>query len=694
MKLARRLSAAWNIIRKGGWKAFDRLAIDSSSGESLDSPYKQSVWVMRAIKLVSGPISAVPLKFSLNEEDYEDPSLTEFWRLPSRGLSLYDFIEASVGWLKLKGETFWVMDDTWLQVGIPQSRLMVIRPDAMTEVVAGDELVGWRYNTTAGVRQLLPNQVVQAKYWNPYNVWRGMAEYDPAEIATQADYLAGKFNLNIMRHNGDTGPYVVSKSGQLDDAQREQITNSLRMKRDMSLRGQFRPVFLSGDLSVEDSKVQAPDANFVANRLASRHEIFIAFGVPPSMADKMESYSVGSASDWYMLIHNTCIPTAEKLAQQITVVARRLTGLPVEAYFDWDEHPVMQAVRTERLKNADALWSKGMPMSKINDYLQLGLPEYKTWNTGYLPFSVAETGSEDAQAPDKSPAFDETQNEEQIEEMKKALDPVQRLRSTLSTQSTQSTTTRARDPHQLAHWRELMAKRRETIKAYQTRFTRELMKARAQVLAKIERAEKTVATRAAAADLMFDLDEFDRGFQAGMRQVGAKALDTAGKQLFAELGKDDPFTMPPAKALEFLRDRENKLSDVGQEIYADIKSEIEVGLDAGETMKQLADRVRSAFNDVSDERAERIAMTETGSAYGYGRQVSMEESGVESKQWLTSGNDNVRDTHQEANGQVVPVNQPFKVGGEDLMHPGDPDGSPENVINCHCVAIATTEKPE
>jgi uncharacterized protein with gpF-like domain len=71
----------------------------------------------------------------------------------------------------------------------------------------------------------------------------------------------------------------------------------------------------------------------------------------------------------------------------------------------------------------------------------------------------------------------------------------------------------------------------------------------------------------------------------------------------------------------------------------------------------------------------------------------MEQSGVEYKQWLTSGAGNVRAAHAAANGQTVPVTEHFEVGGEALESPGDPNGSPGNVINCHCVAIAVA-KPE
>jgi SPP1 gp7 family putative phage head morphogenesis protein len=166
------------------------------------------------------------------------------------------------------------------------------------------------------------------------------------------------------------------------------------------------------------------------------------------------------------------------------------------------------------------------------------------------------------------------------------------------------------------------------------------------------------------------------------------ALNAAGQELFRELGKNDPFQFAPAKVIAFLRDREVKLANLPQEVSDQIRQTLEDGLQAGDTMDQLADRVRAECNDISAQRAATIAQTETAAAYGAGRQEAMQEAGITLKQWLTSGNANVRPAHQAANGQIVPVDDPFIVDGEELMNPGDSSGSPGNVINCHCVAIA------
>jgi SPP1 gp7 family putative phage head morphogenesis protein len=136
----------------------------------------------------------------------------------------------------------------------------------------------------------------------------------------------------------------------------------------------------------------------------------------------------------------------------------------------------------------------------------------------------------------------------------------------------------------------------------------------------------------------------------------------------------------------FVARREEQLSRVPDEIFDTIRSALQEGLDRGETMRQLAARARGAFNEFSKGRAMRIAMSETAAAYGAGRNLAMRAAGVRRQEWLASGNAHARPAHQDANGQVVGVDEPFIVGGEALRFPGDPDGSPENVNNCHCVA--------
>jgi HK97 family phage portal protein len=52
--------------------------------------------------------------------------------------------------------------------------------------------------------------------------------------------------------------------------------------------------------------------------------------------------------------------------------------------------------------------------------------------------------------------------------------------------------------------------------------------------------------------------------------------------------------------------------------------------------------------------------------------------------WRTRRDNRVRETHRLAEGQRQPPGVPFLVGGEPLMYPGDPAGSPDLVFGCRC----------
>lgn len=59
------------------------------------------------------------------------------------------------------------------------------------------------------------------------------------------------------------------------------------------------------------------------------------------------------------------------------------------------------------------------------------------------------------------------------------------------------------------------------------------------------------------------------------------------------------------------------------------------------------------------------------------------------KEWVSIGDHRVRGAHLAADGQVVSITEPFIVGGEQLMSPGDPDlgASVGNLVNCRCASI-------
>lgn len=715
----------------------------------LSQPYAQSAWVRAAVNHVAGEIAGQELKFYLGETEFEDAAFSAFWAAPAYGprtltgtqprLPLGDVLRDLAAWAKLEGEFFLLLDDSWglpgIRPSVAVSPFVIARPDRMQIILSAGEIIGWRYSQPNG-RQLtlLPEQVVHWKGFNPYDDWRGIGDLRAALVAAEGAFLTGTYIRELMRNNGDQGFIVIGKSGVIDDGQREQIVADLRAKRNALRRGIAKDIFLTGDISVDRPAERAASTDLNVGKSLSHQEIFVAFGVPPSMAEVKASYSTGKDSDYYQLVTRTCQPLGASIAQVLGQLAARMTGKALSAELEWDDHPVMVEVRNSRIDALQKLWGMGMPVQAANDFLDLGMKPFAGWDVGYLPFSVTPTSSGEP-VPSADPAADPALAEPvadvpEIENLRLLMLAKQRAARPAPVarrvdksddfsafvcgcsgsgehQQADLIAQRAdRPPAEIAEWRTHMAKRRETVKSFQSAIGRVLRDARIETLRRLD-AKKSVLDssalssqlstlaqhKSAALDFVFDLAKFAEAFTGVMRSQHRVALNTAGKQLFAEVGRDDPFAFPPAEVLNFLAGRQNKFSGVPGSIHEEIKAAIEEGLVKGESTDQIAARVRAAFNGIDSDRAKRIALTETAAAYGAGRDEAMKQAGVTHKAWLTSGNANVRAAHLEAGLTYpkdggIPFDEPFVVDGEELMFPGDDAGSPGNVINCHCISIA------
>lgn len=86
----------------------------------------------------------------------------------------------------------------------------------------------------------------------------------------------------------------------------------------------------------------------------------------------------------------------------------------------------------------------------------------------------------------------------------------------------------------------------------------------------------------------------------------------------------------------------------------------------------------------SDERALPDAANYANMTVGYEEWQEAIESGKTKKMWVSQRDGRVRHTHRVADGQIVPITGYFKVGKSLLAYPTDPDGEPEEIINCRC----------
>ena len=97
--------------------------------------------------------------------------------------------------------------------------------------------------------------------------------------------------------------------------------------------------------------------------------------------------------------------------------------------------------------------------------------------------------------------------------------------------------------------------------------------------------------------------------------------------------------------------------------------------------------LRNQFNRYSQFQSERLVRTEATAAANFATTQAAQTifpPEQMQKEWIASFDDRTRDTHSEADGQIVMANNTFLVGGQQMMFPGDPAGGAAEVINCRC----------
>lgn len=145
--------------------------------------------------------------------------------------------------------------------------------------------------------------------------------------------------------------------------------------------------------------------------------------------------------------------------------------------------------------------------------------------------------------------------------------------------------------------------------------------------------------------------------------------------------------MEGAREVQPFKPIEINLPRINQWNMTKLQNALLQGILQGDSIDKIADRFEQVadMNRSQSIRSARTAVTGAQSAGKQDRFKDLEEKGCQfTKIWVATADERTRDEHREADGQEVDADEPFEVGGEELMYPGDPAGSPWNIYNCRC----------
>ena len=176
--------------------------------------------------------------------------------------------------------------------------------------------------------------------------------------------------------------------------------------------------------------------------------------------------------------------------------------------------------------------------------------------------------------------------------------------------------------------------------------------------------------------------------------VFRELVEIWGNQALLNIGLEPTFNMLNPLVTEHLREKSTRKIQglVNETTRERLRAQLIEGVQAGESIPNLARRISSTFQEAKGPRATTIARTEVLTSSNFAAFEAFDQSGVvDVKEWLATQDDRVRDTHALLDGQQQAIHNPFvNVNGDTAMHPGAFGVAAED-INCRCTVLPVIE---
>ena len=155
-----------------------------------------------------------------------------------------------------------------------------------------------------------------------------------------------------------------------------------------------------------------------------------------------------------------------------------------------------------------------------------------------------------------------------------------------------------------------------------------------------------------------------------------------GSAAFAELGVEGAFDVTNPNVIKWIKAHTGEsIKSILDTTFEALKRTLSKGVELGESMPKLAERITAEYKQCKDWKALRIARTETMAASNQGALQAYTQSGVvEEKEWLIAGD--ACEICIPVNREVVGLHDNFSVGVDSPpLHP-----------NCRCTILPVIKK--
>ncbi len=662
--------------------------LELGSPSAIDEPYRQHASIAIAMSIFVGDAASIEwelFKAGNKDDPIESDPLLDLLANPSPMFSGYQLWVGTYLARKLFGASAWYYPDVQLgnRGGLKatqgaRGQILLIDPRAL--IRSPHSKGQWKVRVRGIAEPLDDRFLTIFMRPNPYKPGTWCSEIESVLVEVEADYAAAQYNRAFFRDQFGmpSGLLVPHENDTTGPTERQEFMkrfneDAQRQRRNV---GAVPPGW-----KWQDVGVSMKDMEFRGLREYARELILSAIGpVPPFMVGVLDKANFANAREQREMYWTG--PQPRFLAE----IQSKLNSdfLPKVGRAGFELHPCWEKVKAllenlaEKVDVAAKMFAMGFTKRQINERLELGMDvdKMEDADVGYLAFNVVPV-SQVLNPPEPPP-------------IETVPPPPADAAKALPPHVTKDEVRRA------AQWRTIVANARDIEMRFDKMIRKHMQSIEREILESVNgiRGWKAVQTKAGADDLLPDWNKLKAQLRVDAAPLQKAAILRGADSILAMLEGDAAFSMATPTVIGKLLELQFKITRIDTTIQIDVRSELVEGISKGESVAQLAARVRTVM-DASKGRSMTIARTETGFAYNTGRNEAMKQAGIQKREWLTARDIRVRDSHagdaptgESVDGQIRDLGDPFVMAsGAKLMYPQDPSGAAGEVINCRCVEV-------
>lgn len=633
--------------------------------------FQKCTTVYSCISLIAQTCAAIPWQlFSTPRtqrekvQEIKKHELIDLMRRPNPHEGQSAFMERAMSFYKLAGNSY--VERVGPNPG-PPKELYSLRPDRV-KVIPGDTLAivkGYQYQGGGEKEEFFDGEILHLKSFHPLDDWYGLSPIEVAARGIDISNMALAWNYKLLQNDARPSGALVTEKG-LDEEQRDRLKEDIKTDYG-GFENAGRPLLLEAGMDWKPMSLSPKEMDWLNLDKVTLRKICTVFNIAPELMGDTEQKKFSNYQEARKALYmEVILPHMNFFRDEYNNWLTPLFGDNLRLDYNRDTIPALQE---EAVKVFDRM-SKAYWLTIDEKRKETGYEADPSGNGGvilvplnFVPVSAITEGEGGRKAEDKVSFW---QN-------------------------------KARKKLLWIHFiKRVEMKERvlyNPIKQYLKNEAHKIKKELSQV-----RDMSSIDINA-----IFDVDKnaekyarkFNKYYVDAVQRAGEAGVEaTKGKLLPLDLvyeakQEEEVFIVTAEIRKELTEMILESGTQIAKTTLTKIEMMMEKAMKEGWTVEELTQNLFERLDGLALSRSRTIANTEMAKVENWGQLEGYKQSElVELKGWLSAFLPTTRDTHAEADAYYsehpIPLSDAFEVGGELLQYPGDPNGSPGNVINCKC----------